>query len=150
MDKITKVSPQESKEIDHTNNALTLIENITGFALPEEVKRQIINDPRNQVKDWDIFNDPNNPTKLIYFLRLLANMVDADDDPKAVALARLFSALDHSTNLMHAWESYYAEKRKNGTTVTITQEVISVSGSVSIQMGSEAEKLKALPPAPKK
>ena len=106
---------------------LTEIEKITGVVLTEEVKQRILNDCRNPIKDWALLN-ADNPVKLLYFTRVLMSLVlETSTDQAAIALAKLFNALDHSTNLMHAWESVFIHNKQT------TNELIPLFHDVKIR-----------------
>lgn len=124
---------------------LTEIEKITGVVLTEEVKQRILNDWRNPIKDWGLLNS-DNPLKLLYFTRVLMSLVlEKSEDPIAVALAKLFNALDSSTNLMHAWETTHANE-KNGkdtraTSLQIKQITIGTPNQTTLTIASTERKV---------
>ena len=89
------------------NETSLQLNELIGFEITEEIKQQIINDCRNPIKDWKLLNS-DNPVKLLYFARVLKRLVlEKSEDKTAIALARIFDALDKATNLMHAWETFY-------------------------------------------
>lgn len=105
------------------NDLVTELTKFTGLALTEEVKQRIVDDYRNPVKDWNLLNS-DNPVKLLFFVRVMADLVRQNStDQTALALAKLFGALDHSTNLMHAWESIACNAAKEQATTAYTNNV---------------------------